>query len=62
VIGQVGDALAIPALRRRRGQESGPLRGVIDDAIEAIETRMREAAQASPGGGGAGSALPLPPT
>jgi HEAT repeat protein len=39
-LGQVGDALALPALRRRRGEERVPaLRTAIDTAIAAIEAR-----------------------
>lgn len=45
-LGQVGDALAIPPLRRARGTERVPaLRTAIDTAIEAVESR---AASASP--------------
>jgi len=47
-LGQVGDALVIPALRRRRGAEVGAMRTAIDSAIREIETRGREGAP--PGG------------
>lgn len=50
-LGQVGDALVIPALRRRRGRETGAMRAAIDTAIQAIEARAREASAA--GGGSA---------
>jgi HEAT repeat protein len=46
-LGQVGDAVVIPALRRRRAAETGPLRGAIDAAIRAIEQRARESATGS---------------
>ena len=39
-LGQVGDALTLPALRRQRGSERVPaLRTAIDEAIENIESR-----------------------
>ncbi len=41
-LGQVGDALAIPALRRRRAEERGEAREAIDEAIGTIRQRMRE--------------------
>lgn len=41
-LGQVGDALAIPALRRERPAR-GELRAAIDEAIGAIQERAREA-------------------
>lgn len=53
-LGQVGDALVVPALRRRRGSETGAMRGAIDQALQAIEERGR-------GGGGTGVPLRLPP-
>lgn len=43
-LGQVGDALVIPQLRRRRSAESGDLRTAVDEAIAAIEQRAAEAA------------------
>jgi HEAT repeat protein len=42
-LGQVGDALAVPALRRRRQSErSGAVRGALDAAVSAIRARARE--------------------
>lgn len=42
-LGQVGDALAVPPLRRRRQAERTPeIRVAIDAAIEAIRARARE--------------------
>jgi HEAT repeat protein len=58
-LGQVGDALVVPALRRRRSQESGAMRQAIDAAISAIETRAREGTPPAPGGGAA-APLALP--
>jgi HEAT repeat protein len=43
-LGQVGDAVVIPALRRRRAAETGPMRNAIDAAIRSIEQRARERA------------------
>ncbi|MCA9574750.1 MAG: HEAT repeat domain-containing protein [Polyangiales bacterium] len=50
-LGQVGDALTVPTLRRRRGSETVPaIRTAIDEAITAIEERARErAAEAAAG-------------
>jgi HEAT repeat protein len=43
-LGQVGDALAVPPLRRQRGSERVPsLRTAIDDAIASIESRRSPA-------------------
>lgn len=55
-LGQVGDALVIPALRRRRGSETGAARQAIDAAIREVETRAREG-----GASGGGAPLQLPP-
>jgi len=42
-LGQVGDALVIPSLRRRKAQEDErEVRAAIDEAVEEIRTRMRE--------------------
>jgi len=42
-LGQVGDALAVPALRRRRqGERDATVRGALDAAVSAIRTRARE--------------------
>lgn len=41
-LGQVGDALAIPALRRQRSDERGQTRSAIDTAIREIQQRARE--------------------
>ncbi|NOY91813.1 MAG: HEAT repeat domain-containing protein [Deltaproteobacteria bacterium] len=42
-LGQVGDALAVPALRRRRQRErDATVRGALDAAVSAIRTRVRE--------------------
>ncbi len=41
-LGQVGDALAIPALRRQRSDERGRMRSAIDSAIRDIQRRARE--------------------
>ena len=41
-LGQVGDALAIPQLRRRRSAERGANRAAVDRAIRAIQRRARE--------------------
>ncbi|MCB9626712.1 MAG: HEAT repeat domain-containing protein [Sandaracinaceae bacterium] len=51
-LGQVGDALVIPTLRRRRSAESVPaVRTAVDEAIAAIEERARErAAEAAAAG------------
>ena len=52
-LGQVGDALVVPALRRRRGEESNAgVRSALDAAVREIERRAS---------GGAGSPLNLPP-
>lgn len=52
-LGQVGDALVIPTLRRRRAAETAAaIRTAIDEAIAAIEERARERASeaaATPG-------------
>ncbi|HJL06186.1 MAG TPA: HEAT repeat domain-containing protein [Polyangiaceae bacterium LLY-WYZ-15_(1-7)] len=43
-LGQVGDMLAVPPLRRLKGNErSGEIREAIDEAIAAIRQRAREA-------------------
>jgi len=48
-LGQVGDALAVPALRRRRQAErSAPMRIALDAAISAIRARARERRHATP--------------
>ncbi|UJR80589.1 HEAT repeat protein [Sandaracinus amylolyticus] len=54
-LGQVGDALVVPSLRRRRGSEVGAMRNSIDQAITAIEQRGRG------GSSGGGTPLQLPP-
>ncbi len=41
-LGQVGDALAIPALRRQRSSERGDNRTAVDTAIREIQQRARE--------------------
>ncbi|MBO6937261.1 MAG: HEAT repeat domain-containing protein [Deltaproteobacteria bacterium] len=41
-LGQVGDALAIPALRRQRSSERGDNRAAVDTAIREIQQRARE--------------------
>ena len=48
VLGQVGDALAVPALRRQRSQERGDNRSAVDTAIREIQQRAR--AQRAAGG------------
>lgn len=53
-LGQVGDALVVPALRQRRGAETGALRAAIDEALQQIAERGR-------GGGGSSVPLRLPP-
>lgn len=58
-LGQVGDALVIPGLRRRRGSETGATRTAIDEAIRAIDARAREAAAGGGGGGATPSISPL---
>jgi HEAT repeat protein len=40
-LGQVGDALVIPQLRDQRRRETGPMRHVIDEAVQRIERRAR---------------------
>ncbi len=47
-LGQVGDALAIPPLRRVRGEARGELRTSIDESIAAIRERARAAREARP--------------
>tara|TARA_B100001750_G_scaffold229631_1_gene225215 strand:- start:489 stop:1349 length:861 start_codon:yes stop_codon:yes gene_type:complete len=47
-LGQVGDALAVPALRRQRSQERGDNRSAVDTAIREIQQRAR--AQRAAGG------------
>ncbi|MAQ13298.1 MAG: hypothetical protein CMN30_00660 [Sandaracinus sp.] len=47
-LGQVGDALAVPALRRQRIQERGDNRSAVDTAIREIQQRAR--AQRAAGG------------
>jgi HEAT repeat protein len=50
-LGEVGDALVIPTLRRRRGQERDPqIRTAIDEAQAAIRARMAAAAPTPPTG------------
>ena len=45
-LGQVGDALVLPPLRRRRQVETdAEMREAIDEALRAVQTRMREQAQ-----------------
>ena len=44
----VGDALAVPALRRQRSQERGDNRSAVDTAIREIQQRAR--AQRAAGG------------
>jgi HEAT repeat protein len=54
-LGQVGDALVIPALRRRRSEETvSSLRTAIDEAVRAIEERRQS-------GGQTNAPLNLPP-
>lgn len=48
-LGQVGDALAIPALRRQRSNERGSNRGAVDTAIREIQQRARERREQSDG-------------
>lgn len=51
-LGQVGDALVIPGLRRRRGAErDNEMRAAIDEALEAIQTRARERREREASGG-----------
>jgi HEAT repeat protein len=48
-IGEAGDALVLPALRRERAADRDrDTRRAIDDAIEAVERRMREASSGEP--------------
>jgi HEAT repeat protein len=48
-LGEVGDALVLPALRRQLAEErDDEIKGAIREAAAAIEQRMREAAQATP--------------
>jgi HEAT repeat protein len=46
-LGEVGDALVVPALRRRRTAETGAMRRAVDDALRAIASRGRGASAGS---------------